>query len=123
MRENGKVGQAHRADVLQSQVAQQRQRVQVRAVENRVKTNWEGLAAMLGPCSSWPEAVAGDLEQDLPEIEWQTALRHIIEHSPQRTVAARRCLVCVEITVQRQRVQPIPTDFLGTNRATTGKST
>jgi outer membrane protein, heavy metal efflux system len=111
MREKANVGQANRADVLQAQVAQQRQRVQFRAAENRFKKNWEGLAAMVGAPELSVAGVAGDLEQDLPEIDWRTALRHIFEHSPQLKVA-RAEVLRDEITVQRERVQPIPNAFL-----------
>jgi outer membrane protein, heavy metal efflux system len=111
MREKANVGQTNRADILQSQVAQQRQRVQLRAAENRFKKNWEGLTAMVGAPELSVGGVAGDLEESLPEIDWPTALRHIFEHSPQLKVA-RAEVLRDEITVQRERVQPIPNAFL-----------
>jgi cobalt-zinc-cadmium efflux system outer membrane protein len=111
LREMANVGQANRPDVLQAQVGLQRQRVKLRAAENRFKREWEALVAMVGAPHLPIAGVAGDLEQDFPELDWQTALRHIYEHSPQLNVA-RAEVLRDEITVRRERVQPIPNAFL-----------
>jgi cobalt-zinc-cadmium efflux system outer membrane protein len=110
-REMANVGQANRPDVLAAQVAVQRQRVKVRAAENRFKKNWEGLVAVVGSPDLPVSGVAGDLEHALPALSWSEALRQLIEHSPQLKVA-RAEVLRDEITVQRERVQPIPNAFL-----------
>jgi cobalt-zinc-cadmium efflux system outer membrane protein len=110
-REMANVGQANRPDVLGAQVALQRQGVKVRAAENRFKKEWQSLAAVAGAPDLPLSGVAGDLEQDLPVFFWPEALRHLLEHSPQLKVA-RAEVLRDEITVQRERVQPIPNAFL-----------
>jgi cobalt-zinc-cadmium efflux system outer membrane protein len=110
-RELANVGQANRPDLLQAQVGVQRSRVKLRAAENRFKRHWEGLLAVVGAPDLPIAGVAGDLEQDAPTLSWHAALRHILEHSPQLKVA-RAEVLRDEITVERERVQPIPNAFL-----------
>jgi cobalt-zinc-cadmium efflux system outer membrane protein len=111
LREMANVGQANRAEILQGQVTMQRQRGKLRAAENEFRKDWEGLVAMVGVHELPGPCVAGDLEQDIPELDWHAALRHLYEHSPQLNVA-RAEVVRDEITVRRERVQPIPNAFL-----------
>src|SRR5262249_14419269 len=110
-REMANVGQANRPDVLQAQVAAQRQRVKLRAAENRFKKTWEALRSVVGAPDLPISGVVGALEADLPPLSWPEALRHLLEHSPQLKVA-RAEVLRDEITVQRERVQPIPNAFL-----------
>jgi len=110
-REMANVGQANRTDVLSVQVAFQRARVKLRGAENRFKKDWQALVAVVGSPDLPVSGVAGDLEQDLPALSWHQALRLILEHSPQLKVA-RAEVLRDEITVQRERVQPIPNAFL-----------
>jgi cobalt-zinc-cadmium efflux system outer membrane protein len=111
MREMANVGQANRPDVLQAQVSVQRQRVTLRAAENRLRKSWQGLVAMAGAPHLPLSGVAGDLERDLPALDFEDALGRIIRDSPEIQVA-RAEVLRDEITVQRERVQPIPNAFL-----------
>jgi outer membrane protein, heavy metal efflux system len=111
MREMANVGQANRPEVLQAQIAAQRQRIALRTAENRLRKSWQGLLAMVG-CPQLPHSrVAGDIEQDMPPLEFEQALQRIIDHSPEVQVA-RAEVLRDEITVRRERVQPIPNAFL-----------
>jgi cobalt-zinc-cadmium efflux system outer membrane protein len=110
-REMANVGQANRPDVLQAQVAVQRQRVALRAAENHLRMRWESLVAIIGAPQLAYSRVAGDIEQDIPTLSWDDALRQILEHSPEVQVA-RAEVRRDEITVERERVQPIPNAFL-----------
>jgi cobalt-zinc-cadmium efflux system outer membrane protein len=111
LREMANVGQANRPDVLQAQVAFQRQRVTLRAAENRLRKCWQGLVAMAGAPHLPLSGVAGDMERDLPALDFGDALVRIIRESPELQVA-RAEVQRDEITVQRERVQPIPNAFL-----------
>jgi cobalt-zinc-cadmium efflux system outer membrane protein len=111
LREMANVGQASRPEILQAQVALQRQRVALRAAENRLRKGWQGLVAMAGAPHLPPSGVAGDLERDLPALDFECALTRIIRDSPEIQVA-RAEVRRDEITVQRERVQPIPNAFL-----------
>jgi cobalt-zinc-cadmium efflux system outer membrane protein len=109
--EMANVGQANRPDVLQAQVSVQRQRVTLRAAENRLWKSWQDLMAVTGAPRLPFSRVAGDIEGDSPTVEFEEAMRRIIEHSPELQVA-RAEVLRDEITVQRERVQPIPNAFL-----------
>jgi cobalt-zinc-cadmium efflux system outer membrane protein len=111
LREMANVGQANRPDVLQAQVAFQRQRVSLRAAENRLCKSWQSLVAVAGAPHLPLSSVAGDMERDLPTLEFEDALGRIIRDSPELQVA-RAEVRRDEITVQRERVQPIPNAFL-----------
>jgi cobalt-zinc-cadmium efflux system outer membrane protein len=110
-REMSNLGQANRPDVLQAQIALQRQRVTLRRTENRWRKSWEGLITVVGAPQLPFSPVAGDLDRDIEPLDWNEALRQILEHSPEIQVA-RAEVVRDEITVQRERVQPIPNAFL-----------
>jgi cobalt-zinc-cadmium efflux system outer membrane protein len=110
-REMANVGQANRPDVLQAQVLAQRQRIAVRTAENRLRKSWQGLLAVVAAPQLPFAPVAGDLEQDIPAIDFEQALHWTIQHSPELQVA-RAEVLRDEITVRRERVQPIPNAFL-----------
>src|SRR5262249_15407660 len=104
------LGQANRPDQLQAQVAAQRQRVTVRATENRLKKSWVTLAALLGAPQLPFSPLVDALEEDGPPLDWETAYAQILACSPELQVA-RAEVVRDEITVQRERVQPVPNLF------------
>jgi cobalt-zinc-cadmium efflux system outer membrane protein len=110
-REMANVGQANRPDLLQSQVLAQRQRIALRTAENRLQKGWQGLVATVAAPQLPFSGVAGDIEEDFPPVDFEGALRRIIQESPQLQVA-RAEVVRDEITVRRERVQPIPNAFL-----------
>jgi cobalt-zinc-cadmium efflux system outer membrane protein len=110
-REMANVGQANRPDVLQAQVSVQRHRITLRSAENRLRKSWQGLVAMVGMPQLPFSRVAGDIEQDGPTIDFEEALQRIFQNSPELQVA-RAEVMRDEITVRRERVQPIPNAFL-----------
>jgi cobalt-zinc-cadmium efflux system outer membrane protein len=105
------VGQANRPDLLQAQVGMQRQRVQVRGAENHAREKWVSLVSEMGCPQMPPAPLADTLELENMPMDWDTALHHILSNSPELQVA-RAEVIRDEITVQRERVQPIP-DFVG----------
>jgi cobalt-zinc-cadmium efflux system outer membrane protein len=109
-RELVNLGQANRPDLLQAQVGTQRQRVTLRAAENRLRQSWVDLATVVG-CPPFPLGTLADiLEVDGPPIDWDGALRQILAASPELQVA-RTEVLRDQITVQRERVQPVPNMF------------
>jgi len=104
------LGQANRPDLLQAQVAAQRQRVTVRAAENRLKENWVELSAIVACPQPTLGALADTLEQDGPPLDWDSAYRKILGSSPELAVA-RAEVGRDQITVNRERVQPVPDLF------------
>src|SRR5262249_7369820 len=61
-REMATVGKANRSDVLLAQVAAQRQRIPLRAAENRLRKSWQSLLAVAAAPKLAYERVAGDIE-------------------------------------------------------------
>jgi cobalt-zinc-cadmium efflux system outer membrane protein len=109
-RELVNLGQANRPDLLQAQVAVQRQRVTVRSAENRLRKSQVDLATVVGVPELPLEALVDDLERDGPPLDWDSALRQILACSPELQVA-RAEVLRDEITVRRERVQPVPNLF------------
>jgi cobalt-zinc-cadmium efflux system outer membrane protein len=110
-REMQNVGQANRPDVLSAQVALQRQRIALRAAENRLWKSGQALLAMAAAPHLRYSSVAGDIEQDTAPLDFEAVLHWTIQNSPALQVA-RAEVLRDEITVQRERVQPIPNAFL-----------
>jgi cobalt-zinc-cadmium efflux system outer membrane protein len=109
-RELVNLGQANRPDLLQAQVAAQRQRVTVRATENRLRKSWVDLTTLIGAAQLPFGPLADVLEEDGPPLNWDTAYQQILACSPELAVA-RAEVLRDEITVQRERVQPVPNLF------------
>jgi cobalt-zinc-cadmium efflux system outer membrane protein len=109
-RELVNLGQANRPDLLQAQVALQRQRVAVRAAENHLRTSRVDLATVIGVPGYPLDNLADFLEAGGPPLEWSTAFQQILTNSPELQVA-RAEVVRDQITVQRERVQPYPNLF------------
>jgi cobalt-zinc-cadmium efflux system outer membrane protein len=109
-RELVNVGQANRPDLLQAQVGVQRQRVKVTAAENRLRKSWVDLTTVVG-CPQFPLTTLADtLEVDGPPLDWESSLLQILQYSPEIQVA-RAEVLRDQITVQRERVQPVPNMF------------
>jgi cobalt-zinc-cadmium efflux system outer membrane protein len=109
-RELVNLGQANRPDLLQAQVAVQRQRVTVRATENRLRKSRVDLSAVVGAPQLPVGPLVDTLEQDGPPLDWDAAYEQLVASSPELQVA-RAEVLRDEITVQRERVQPVPNMF------------
>jgi cobalt-zinc-cadmium efflux system outer membrane protein len=109
-RELVNIGQANRLDLLQAQVAAQRQRVTVRAVENRLRKSWVELVTVVGAPHLPLGPLVDNLEQEGPPLDWDAAYRQILASSPELQVA-RAEVLRDEITVRREQVQPVPNMF------------
>jgi len=104
------LGQANRPDLLQTMVAVQRQRVALRSSENRLQRWQLDLANVVGAPSLQVENLGDDLEDVGPALDWDTSLHRILTSSPELQVA-RAEVLRDEITVRRERVQPVPNLF------------
>ncbi len=100
------VGQANRADLHQAKVLREDRRLDVKMAKNDLEMEWERLLTVVGvPRPS--EALAGRLEGKAVPIQWEAALRRLLTESPQLGLA-RAKLKADELTVDREKVQPIP---------------
>ncbi len=100
------LGQANRADLHQARVLLGEQQLNVNMAENALEMEWEWLMSIVGvPQPRKP--VTGKLEGQTDPIQWDTALQRLLAESPELGLA-RAVLKADEITVEREKVQPIP---------------
>ena len=101
------VGQANRPDVLQAQVQVRQQSVALVTARNRYRAARQELAALVGMPELARVRLEGTLDPPDVPLDWETALHHLLEASPQLHIAradvSRRCF-----SLQRELVEPIP---------------
>ncbi len=100
------VGQANRADLHQAKVLLEDQQLNVKRAENDLALEWEWLITVVGVPRPL-EALGGSLEGQQVRIHWETALRRLLAESPELGVV-RAKLKADELTVKREKVEPIP---------------
>jgi len=100
-------GQANRADVLLAEVAVNDARIALRTVENRYPALWQHLTALIGTPDSPPAPLQGQLERLGPPLDWDASLNRLLQESPELQ-AAHAHVVYDQITLQREKVEPIP---------------
>lgn len=106
------LGQTNQAGMLQAEVDLQRQRLNLQAAENELQQAWRNLVAMVGVPQLQPSKLGGSLEANGEPLDWESALHQLLENSPE-LIAAWQKVRHDEITVQRERVEPIPNVTLG----------
>lgn len=106
-REMSNTGQANRADVLLAEVQVSEAQVALRPLENQYPALWQHLTALLGQPDLPPTPLAGQLEPEGPPLEWDSSLKRLLEESPELQ-AARAHVVHDQITVKREKVEPVP---------------
>ena len=100
-------GQANQADVLLAEVQVNDARIALLTMENRYPALWQHLTAILASPEMPPTPLRGQLEPHGPPLDWDSNLNRLLQESPE-LLAAQAHVVHDEITVQRERVQPIP---------------
>ncbi len=101
------VGQANRSDLLQAQIEVRRAQVELRNAEQRYQGNWAQLAAVVGRPDLGPTPLGGPLFEDSPSPDWEKTLCDLLEASPELQFA-RAEVVRDQITVRRERAEPVP---------------
>jgi outer membrane protein, heavy metal efflux system len=100
-------GQANRADVLLAEVQVSDAKIQLRTVENRYPALWQHLIALVGISDLPPAPLQGQLEPEGPPLDWDSSLDRLLQESPELQ-AAQAHVVYDQITLQREKVEPIP---------------
>jgi cobalt-zinc-cadmium efflux system outer membrane protein len=101
------VGQANEPDLLQAKVEVQRATVALRNVETRLRRDWEKLAAVTGVPTLPQQMLSGSIESTASPLAKDEQLCRLLAESPEMAMA----LIEVkkdEITLQRERREPIP---------------
>jgi cobalt-zinc-cadmium efflux system outer membrane protein len=71
------------ADVLQARIEAQRAHLSLNQAGNRHRSAWRQLTSVLGRPDMEPEPLVGDVEADLPDLNWDDALQHLLTCSPE----------------------------------------
>jgi cobalt-zinc-cadmium efflux system outer membrane protein len=75
-------GQADESEVLESEIEAQRMRIAARMQENTLREEWRSLAAVTGRPEMPIATVAGDLENDWPDLNEEQTVDTIATQSP-----------------------------------------
>ncbi len=106
------VGQANEPDVLQARVEARRARVALRSAENRYRSRWQSLVALVGAPELGPTWLDDrPLEAEAGPIDFNATLAFLLEQSPE-IQAARAEIRRDQIMVRRERAEPIPNIFV-----------
>lgn len=105
-RESFNVGQANQAQVHQSNIAIEEQRVKVLTTENDLQMHWQELTALSGIDEEYRE-LNGSLETPEPNIDFQSTLTKLLAESPELAEAKEK-LRADELTVKREHKQRVP---------------
>lgn len=101
------VGQANKADLLQAQIEVRRARVELRKAEERYQGHWAKLGAVVGRPDLCPAPLAGQIDETSPAPDWNKTLCDLLVASPELQFAHAE-VARDQITVQRERVEPVP---------------
>jgi cobalt-zinc-cadmium efflux system outer membrane protein len=104
-------GQANAPDLLTAQVQQQQAEVALVAAENELRRAWGILLADAGVRGLPPARLEGPFDADAPDLDFDATLDWIVGNSPEMK-GAQAEIRRDEVTVQRERVQPIPDLFV-----------
>lgn len=110
-REMLNVGQANQADLHLAKAELEQQRLDLMMAENDYQLAWQRLTAIVGLQNQPPAPLAGPLDGETLPINWETAVARLVAESPE-LAAAQTKVGEDQITVQRERVQPIPDIFV-----------
>jgi cobalt-zinc-cadmium efflux system outer membrane protein len=96
-----------RVDVLQAEIQAQAVRASLQTAQLRARGAWQQLAAAAGqpnlPCAP----LAGNLEENLPELDYHTSLERLLTESP--LLAQQQAFIrSARYGVERARAEPIP---------------
>ena len=108
------LGQTNQSGLLQAEVDLHRAQLKQQAAENDLEQEWRNLVAMVGTPELQCTTLRGTLEP--PEIfyDWNSALNQLLEESPEIVAACER-VQHDQITVERERVEPIPNILVDVN--------
>ena len=101
------IGQTNMAGLLQSEVALSQNQLNLQTAKNNLERAWRNLMAMVGTPEITRSTLSGSLEPTDEILDWDSAFQHLLQNSPE-LIAAGEKICHDEITVERERVQPIP---------------
>ena len=110
-KELANVGQADRPDQLEIEIEAERAEIDFLKAQNDWLQSWKTLAAMVGNPDLPPARLAGNLEEDLPELREAQWLDTLLNQSPEVRVA-QTSVARARAVFERARAERIPDLFL-----------
>jgi cobalt-zinc-cadmium efflux system outer membrane protein len=101
------VGAANKPDLLQARIEARRERVALENARTFYDAAWRQLAAFVGEPDLSPVPLRGELDRAGAAPDFDTALSHLLEGSPE-IQAARAELLREQVALKREQVEPIP---------------
>jgi cobalt-zinc-cadmium efflux system outer membrane protein len=101
------VGAANNPDLLQARIEARRERVALENARTQFEAAWRQLVALVGAPELAISQVEGDLEAAAAVPEFDAALAHLLEASPEIQVALAE-IARTGIGLKREQVEPIP---------------
>jgi cobalt-zinc-cadmium efflux system outer membrane protein len=101
------VGAANEADLLQARIEERQERVTLENARALFESAWQQLAALVGNPHLPVGRLQGDLEAGCTLPDFETALAHILEASPEVRIA-RVEIARSGFALKREQVEPIP---------------
>ena len=98
---------APRADLLQAEIQLNAVRTALQDAKYRHQAAWQQLANVVGLSALQPATLAGNLEQDLPQLDWQQSLQQLLDSSPV-LLAQQAHIRAAGYDVKLARLQAIP---------------
>jgi cobalt-zinc-cadmium efflux system outer membrane protein len=111
-REMLNLGQTNQSGLLQAEVDLQRDRLNLKQAANEFQHAWRTLVSLIGVPELAPATLTGTLEPDEPPLDWESAVSQVLSSSPELQAAWQK-IRHDEITVERERVEPIPNLLAG----------
>jgi outer membrane protein, heavy metal efflux system len=94
-------------DVLQARVEADSARLQLQNARNRRQSVWGQLTAVIGMPEMTPATLTSRLEENLPQLDWDTILNQLLSGSPQLS-EARAGVERARSQVERQYAERVP---------------
>ncbi|HVV98876.1 MAG TPA: TolC family protein [Planctomycetaceae bacterium] len=99
--------QVSRADVLQARLQRNQTLIVLRNAQFRSTAAWQQLGNVIGTPDLPPRLLEGNLEDGLPEVDWEFAWQRLANDNPLLR-AARARAAAAQLQVRREQVQKIP---------------
>jgi len=99
--------QTSKADLLQARIQLKTVRISLKESQARHRGAWKQLANVVGCPEIEPVPLAGRLEGEIPELDWDQSWQVLLANSPQLRAAEAR-IQHARNELAREKVQPIP---------------
>jgi cobalt-zinc-cadmium efflux system outer membrane protein len=99
--------QVSKADVLQARIESASAAIALRNAQNRNAAAWRRLSSVIGTPDMAIQALSGDVEPQLADLDWNESYTRLIAQSPE-LASARAGVARAQAILERAQVEPVP---------------